>query len=78
LAKAKTVFFCGSCGYESSKWMGRCPGCGEWNTFIEEKTPPPGADRGWDAFEQRPAQLLQEIPRAGRGDHPRFAGALWR
>jgi DNA repair protein RadA/Sms len=62
VAKAKTVFFCGSCGYESSKWMGRCPGCGEWNTFIEEKTPPPGADRGWDAFEQRPAQLLREIP----------------
>ena len=36
MAKAKSVFFCQSCGYESSKWMGQCPGCREWNTFIEE------------------------------------------
>ena len=37
MAKGKTtVFFCQSCGYESSKWMGQCPGCGEWNTFVEE------------------------------------------
>lgn len=33
----KTVYFCNSCGHESPKWMGRCPGCGEWNTFTEEK-----------------------------------------
>lgn len=31
-----TAFFCQSCGYESSKWMGQCPGCKEWNTFVEE------------------------------------------
>lgn len=37
MAKGKTsVFFCQSCGYESSKWMGQCPGCKEWNTFVEE------------------------------------------
>lgn len=36
MAKAKSVFFCQSCGYESSKWMGQCPGCREWNTFVEE------------------------------------------
>ena len=36
MAKTKTVFFCTSCGYESSKWMGQCPGCKEWNTFSEE------------------------------------------
>lgn len=33
----KTVYFCNSCGYEAPKWMGRCPACGEWNTFVEEK-----------------------------------------
>lgn len=33
----KSVYFCNSCGYESPKWMGRCPSCGEWNTFVEEK-----------------------------------------
>ncbi len=32
----KTVFFCQNCGYESGKWMGQCPGCHEWNTFVEE------------------------------------------
>lgn len=34
-----TIFFCQNCGYESSKWMGQCPGCKEWNTFVEEKAP---------------------------------------
>ena len=34
-----TVFFCQGCGYESSKWMGQCPGCKEWNTFVEEVAP---------------------------------------
>ena len=33
----KSVYFCNSCGYESPKWMGRCPACGEWNTCVEEK-----------------------------------------
>ncbi|MBO7333739.1 MAG: AAA family ATPase, partial [Lachnospiraceae bacterium] len=36
MPKSKTVFYCTSCGYESSKWMGQCPGCREWNTFTEE------------------------------------------
>lgn len=34
--KMTTVFFCQDCGYESSKWMGQCPGCKQWNTFVEE------------------------------------------
>ena len=34
--KTSTVYFCQSCGYESPKWMGQCPGCREWNTFVEE------------------------------------------
>lgn len=37
MAKAKKmVFFCQNCGYESAKWMGQCPACREWNTFVEE------------------------------------------
>ena len=37
MAKGKTtVFFCNSCGYESSKWMGQCPSCRSWNTLVEE------------------------------------------
>jgi DNA repair protein RadA/Sms len=37
MAKGKTsIFFCQNCGYESAKWQGQCPGCREWNTFVEE------------------------------------------
>ena len=35
--KTKTIFVCSSCGYESPKWLGKCPGCNEWNSFYEEK-----------------------------------------
>lgn len=37
MAKTKSVYFCQNCGYESAKWLGKCPSCGEWNTFAEEK-----------------------------------------
>lgn len=36
LKNKKTVFYCQECGYESAKWMGQCPGCKSWNTFVEE------------------------------------------
>ena len=36
MAKTKTVFFCNECGHESPKWVGKCPGCGQWNTMVEE------------------------------------------
>lgn len=40
MAKAKTVYVCSSCGYESPRWNGRCPSCGAWNTFTEEVIAP--------------------------------------
>ncbi|MCI8504299.1 MAG: DNA repair protein RadA [Dorea sp.] len=46
MAKSKkNVFFCQNCGHEESKWLGQCPACKEWNTFVEEKAAPvkPGA-----------------------------------
>ena len=43
----KTVFFCQECGYESSKWLGQCPGCRQWNTFVEETvSPAPTGQKG--------------------------------
>ncbi|WP_420154915.1 DNA repair protein RadA [Siphonobacter sp.] len=36
MAKVKTSFFCQNCGYQSPKWLGKCPSCGEWNTMVEE------------------------------------------
>ena len=40
MAKNKTVFVCNECGYESPKWMGKCPACNAWNSFFEEKVVP--------------------------------------
>jgi len=37
MSKVRTVFACQACGFESSKWLGRCPDCGEWNSFVEER-----------------------------------------
>ncbi|MEO6454900.1 MAG: DNA repair protein RadA [Ginsengibacter sp.] len=36
MSKIKTGFFCQNCGYESAKWLGKCPSCNQWNTFVEE------------------------------------------
>lgn len=40
MAKKKSVFVCGECGYESSGWLGKCPACNAWNTFFEQKIEP--------------------------------------
>ena len=44
--KVTTVFYCQECGYESSKWMGQCPGCKQWNTLVEEKVSVTGSGMG--------------------------------
>ena len=36
MAKEKTVYVCSNCGQESPKWVGKCPSCGAWNTYVEE------------------------------------------
>ena len=48
MAKGKivSVYFCQNCGYESAKWMGQCPGCREWNTFVEETVSAKAASKG--------------------------------
>jgi len=43
--KNSTVFFCQECGHESSKWMGQCPACKKWNTFVEEKVSVTGGSK---------------------------------
>lgn len=45
--KAKTVFVCKECGNEAPKWLGKCPGCGQWNTYIEEKIEKTSAGAGY-------------------------------
>ena len=57
--KTKTVFFCNNCGHESPKWLGKCPGCGEWNTFVEEKvvTGKGGKSKSKTAETSKPVKL---------------------
>lgn len=43
MAKTKTSFLCQNCGYESAKWLGKCPACNEWNTLVEEVVTTPNA-----------------------------------
>lgn len=46
--KEKTTFFCNNCGYESAKWLGKCPSCAQWNSFVEEKfTKKSGPSNAW-------------------------------
>lgn len=51
MAKIKTGFFCQNCGYESVKWAGLCPSCGQWNTFVEEVIQKDTkGDQGWNEY----------------------------
>lgn len=79
MAKTKTTFFCQNCGAQSPKWLGKCPSCGEWNTYVEEIVQKEESGRGtWKQAagkEKRAAapRRLQEInfeeqPRLVTGD----------
>ena len=63
MAKTKTIFFCTSCGNESPKWMGRCPGCGAFNTMQEhiEKPAPAGRAKSAPVGQSRTPQRLREV-----------------
>lgn len=77
MAKGKqtTVFFCQECGYESSKWLGQCPGCKQWNTFVEESvrqssTPKMGGGKAsFSRAENNKPVRLKEIE---SGDEERY------
>ena len=55
----KTVFFCQNCGYEAPKWMGQCPGCRQWNTFVEEAAAPKKESRDPGGRKAAPLALSQ-------------------
>ena len=63
MAKVKTSFFCQQCGYESAKWLGKCPSCGSWNTFVEEKVTGAASKNEWkdagNGKASRPALLVE-------------------
>ncbi|MBP7849838.1 MAG: DNA repair protein RadA [Lentimicrobiaceae bacterium] len=72
MAKTRTAFFCQSCGAQSPRWIGRCPSCGEWNTYVEEVVERETAGNKWSrqtgADNARPV-LIEEIDMTS---HPRL------
>ena len=69
MAKSKIAFFCSNCGYENTKWLGKCPSCSQWNTFIEEVVLKNEPDtKNWKSYadktESNGAKLLHEIANA--------------
>src|SRR4051812_43753227 len=52
MSKVKTAYFCSNCGYESTKWLGKCPACSSWNTFVEEVITKGTEknDKGWNDY----------------------------
>jgi DNA repair protein RadA/Sms len=71
-AKSKSVFYCSSCGHEEPKWLGRCPGCGEWNSF-KEKVLPTAAPTPSGLFEEAAVPqkissiILEDVTRQSTG-----------
>ena len=63
MAKTKTVFFCTACGNETPKWVGRCPGCGAWNTLEEhiEKPAAPGRPKSAPVGMSRRPQPISQV-----------------
>lgn len=59
--KQKTTFFCKECGFESPKWLGQCPGCKEWDSFVEEPVVKTAAGRSVTVTEYREPSKLSEI-----------------
>lgn len=73
MGKEKSSFFCTNCGYESAKWLGKCPSCASWNTLIEEKfTKKQGSTSGWvkSASRKTESQKLTDIQ---QDTTPRFS-----
>lgn len=61
MAKSKTVFFCQSCGYQAAKWLGNCPSCNEWNTFVEEIVEKSTAKIEWKQGDNKVQRLSKPV-----------------
>ncbi len=77
MTKFRSVFACQACGFQSSKWLGRCPECGDWNTFVEEREEIQSAKA---AKQQRSISETMAKPKAyddvDAGDAPRFPSGI--
>ena len=73
--KSKTVFVCGECGYETPKWVGKCPSCGEWNTMVEDVRLP---QKAAVSAAPRPAHTFSAMPlsQINAADEHRFVTGI--
>jgi DNA repair protein RadA/Sms len=72
MAKIKSVFFCQNCGAQASKWTGKCPSCGEWNTYIEERVTKEEKKEAWQSsYVTQPASPIL-IHKISLGDQQRI------
>src|SRR3954470_7526566 len=60
MPRPTTVHVCSACGAEAPRWLGQCPGCGEWNTLVEEQRTPAKAGRGGTAAP--PGRAVRPVP----------------
>ena len=74
--KSKSVFVCSQCGYESPKWYGKCPGCGEWNSMSEEMRAPVSASGPKSASGGRGAPRVVQINEISADAEHRYATGL--
>jgi DNA repair protein RadA/Sms len=75
MSKVKTAFFCQNCGYESTKWLGKCPSCQQWNSFVEELIQKDNkkAAPDWQTYNGAEAsKKIQALHHIKSKDTPRF------
>ena len=83
MAKSKSIYVCSSCGYETARWLGKCPDCGNWNTLTEQVQQPmepekklkraPGNDAQALRIDQIPDENMLRTP-SGIGELDRVLG----
>ena len=77
MAKQKTVFLCRECGFDSPKWLGRCPNCNQWNTMVEENMQPAATVSSQAGSGAKP-QLIKEFSDSDDLRHPTGIGEFDR
>ena len=73
MVKKNTIFVCQECGYQSSKWLGKCPGCSKWNTFVEETVTPPDVQQSNKYIDISSMEKPQPIGSVDTNELPRFS-----
>ena len=80
MARANSIHVCSACGHQTARWAGRCPGCGEWNTLVEEvrKTGPSARGRGSKSGSRAVARPVALRDVAAAAESARAAAATAR